>query len=73
MIINNNQTQPGLQPAQNMNDSSETIVKIILQYPPEEQNVLIRLVRDGVRRKREEIIAKMEEEINFIKNTIREI
>jgi len=74
MILNQNKRPEGdLKVTQDMSDSITQIVSIITQYPPEEQNLLIRKVRDNVRQERENLIAKMEGEVSFIRNTIREI
>jgi hypothetical protein len=74
MILNQNKRPEGdLKVTQDMSDSIIQIVSIITQYPPEEQNLLIRKVRDNVRQERENLIAKMEGEVSFIRNTIREI
>jgi hypothetical protein len=74
MILNQNKrTDSDLKVTQDMSDSITQIVAIITQYPPEEQNLLIRKVRDNVRQERENLISKMEGEVSFIRNTIREI
>jgi hypothetical protein len=74
MILNQNKRpENDLKITQDMSEAITQIVSIITQYPPEEQNLLIRKVRDNVRQERENLITRLEGEVSFVRNTIREI
>lgn len=48
----------------------EEIVKSIVEYDVEEQNLIVRQIRDGIRQHRENVIKEKQETIEFIRKSL---